>query len=120
MLGRVRPSPSSLECLELERPATKIIKDDSLSIYEATLAKLREGSRRALVPLSEQAHGTDESSISASNSSSEEDMAVEISCSSSILSSSTNQHLLGPQRSHRKGMSPLFTCFPDTRILDEL
>ncbi|XP_049359512.1 uncharacterized protein LOC125824192 [Solanum verrucosum] len=47
MLGRVRRSTiSSLEQLELERPSSKIIKADSLSIYETTLLKLREGSRR--------------------------------------------------------------------------
>ncbi|KAL1810407.1 hypothetical protein ACET3Z_027397 [Daucus carota] len=38
---------SSLEELELERSApSKLIKDDSLSIYETTLMKLKEGSRR--------------------------------------------------------------------------
>ncbi|KAG5617901.1 hypothetical protein H5410_017725 [Solanum commersonii] len=47
MLGRVRRSTiSSLEQLEFERPSSKIIKADSLSIYETTLMKLREGSRR--------------------------------------------------------------------------
>ncbi|KAK6148131.1 hypothetical protein DH2020_019043 [Rehmannia glutinosa] len=45
MLGRVRASPiSSLELLELERPSPKIIKHDSLSIYESTLLKLKQGS----------------------------------------------------------------------------
>ncbi|KAM3381296.1 hypothetical protein P3S68_006869 [Capsicum galapagoense] len=47
MLGRVRRSTiSSLEELELERPSSKFIKADSLSVYETTLMKLREGSRR--------------------------------------------------------------------------
>ncbi|MCD7464346.1 hypothetical protein HAX54_052548 [Datura stramonium] len=47
MLGRVRRSTiSSLEQLELERPSSKLIKADSLSVYETTLMKLREGSRR--------------------------------------------------------------------------
>ncbi|KAF3665133.1 putative GDP-mannose transporter GONST3-like isoform X1, partial [Capsicum annuum] len=47
MLGRVRRSTiSSLEELELERPSSKFIKADSLSVYETTLLKLREGSRR--------------------------------------------------------------------------
>ncbi|CAN4085336.1 unnamed protein product [Withania somnifera] len=47
MLGRVRrPTVSSLEQLALERPSSKLIKADSLSIYETTLMKLREGSRR--------------------------------------------------------------------------
>ncbi|XP_057970438.1 uncharacterized protein LOC131159497 [Malania oleifera] len=42
MLGRMRAG-SSLDCLE--RPPSKLIKDDTLSIYEATLIKLTEGSR---------------------------------------------------------------------------
>ncbi|KAL8118475.1 hypothetical protein AgCh_016120 [Apium graveolens] len=48
MLGRMRISSwSSLEELEMERSASsKHIKDDSLSIYETTLMKLKEGSRR--------------------------------------------------------------------------
>ncbi|KAK1363240.1 Up-regulator of cell proliferation like [Heracleum sosnowskyi] len=48
MLGRMRLSSwSSLEELEMERSASiKHIKDDSLSIYETTLMKLKEGSRR--------------------------------------------------------------------------
>ncbi|XP_019266504.1 PREDICTED: uncharacterized protein LOC109243943 [Nicotiana attenuata] len=47
MLGRVRRSTiSSLEQLESERPSSKLMKADSLSIYETTLMKLREGSRR--------------------------------------------------------------------------
>ncbi|KAL8042554.1 hypothetical protein ABFS82_09G062200 [Erythranthe guttata] len=45
MFGRVRASPiSSLELLEMERPPSKIIKHDSLSIYESTLLKLKQGS----------------------------------------------------------------------------
>ncbi|KAF9604419.1 hypothetical protein IFM89_006428 [Coptis chinensis] len=77
MLGRVRASPSSLDCLELERPPSKLIKSDALSIYvsflsetEATLEKLRLGSRRALSSSSEEAMKIDSpsSSISASPS----------------------------------------------------
>ncbi|KAK9113523.1 hypothetical protein Syun_020320 [Stephania yunnanensis] len=48
LLGRVRAAPTSLDCLETERPPSKQIKDDALSIYEITLQKLRLGSRRAL------------------------------------------------------------------------
>ncbi|VFQ97873.1 unnamed protein product [Cuscuta campestris] len=49
MLGRVRrPSISSLEQLEMERQPPKLIKTDSLSVYETTLLKLKEGSRREL------------------------------------------------------------------------
>ncbi|KAJ6339641.1 hypothetical protein OIU77_007561 [Salix suchowensis] len=44
MFGRVRVSSSSLD--SLERPSSKILKDDSLSIYEATLMKLKLGSHR--------------------------------------------------------------------------
>ncbi|XP_057548927.1 uncharacterized protein LOC130827277 [Amaranthus tricolor] len=48
MFGRIRASPSPVECLELERLPSKIYKDDSLSIYEATLMKLKKGSQRCL------------------------------------------------------------------------
>ncbi|KAL9338051.1 hypothetical protein Peur_069820 [Populus x canadensis] len=44
MFGRVRASSSSPDYLE--RPSSKILKDDSLSIYEATLMKLKLGSQR--------------------------------------------------------------------------
>ncbi|KAL4283051.1 hypothetical protein GQ457_16G031570 [Hibiscus cannabinus] len=44
MFGRVRASPSSLD--SFETPPSKIIKDDSLSVYEATLMKLKLGSQR--------------------------------------------------------------------------
>ncbi|CAA7405109.1 unnamed protein product [Spirodela intermedia] len=50
MLGVRRPPPPfSLDDLELERSAaaSKVRKDHALSIYEATLQKLRLGSRRA-------------------------------------------------------------------------
>ncbi|XP_057806844.1 uncharacterized protein LOC131021599 [Salvia miltiorrhiza] len=46
MFGRVRLAPvNSLEPLESERSSCKIIKHDSLSIYESTLLKLKQGSR---------------------------------------------------------------------------
>ncbi|KAK9049463.1 hypothetical protein SSX86_030966 [Deinandra increscens subsp. villosa] len=46
MLGRVRAcSLSSLEVLEMERTPSKLLKDDSLSIYERTLLKLQQGSQ---------------------------------------------------------------------------
>ncbi|XP_050225310.1 uncharacterized protein LOC126674831 [Mercurialis annua] len=41
MFGRVRTSSSSLD-----RPPSKIFKDDPLSIYESTLMKLKLGSQR--------------------------------------------------------------------------
>ncbi|XP_023542779.1 uncharacterized protein LOC111802587 [Cucurbita pepo subsp. pepo] len=47
MFGRIR-SPSSLD--SLERPTSKIHKDDCLSIYETTLMKLKLGSQRDPCP----------------------------------------------------------------------
>ncbi|KAG2676092.1 hypothetical protein I3760_12G035600 [Carya illinoinensis] len=52
MFGRIRPSSSSPE--SLERPPSKILKDDPISIYEATLMKLKLGSQRELSSPSEQ------------------------------------------------------------------
>ncbi|KDP30969.1 hypothetical protein JCGZ_11345 [Jatropha curcas] len=52
MFGRLRPSSSSLDTLE--RPPSKIFKDDTLSIYEATLMKLKLGSQRDLTSPSEE------------------------------------------------------------------
>ncbi|EEF51849.1 hypothetical protein RCOM_1507320 [Ricinus communis] len=46
MFGRVRAASSSLD--SLERPPSKIFKDDPLSIYETTLIKLKLGSQRDL------------------------------------------------------------------------
>ncbi|ESQ45706.1 hypothetical protein EUTSA_v10011023mg [Eutrema salsugineum] len=43
MFGRLRPPPSSPDCLE--RYPAKIMKDDPLSVYESTLLKLKQGSR---------------------------------------------------------------------------
>ncbi|CAI8583802.1 unnamed protein product [Vicia faba] len=45
MFGRIRASPSSLDILE-GSPPSKILKDDSFSIYEATLMKLKLGAKR--------------------------------------------------------------------------
>ncbi|WJX94462.1 hypothetical protein P8452_75877 [Trifolium repens] len=45
MFGRIRASPSSLDSLECF-PPSKILKDDSFSIYEATLMKLKLGAKR--------------------------------------------------------------------------
>ncbi|KAJ0969115.1 hypothetical protein J5N97_021992 [Dioscorea zingiberensis] len=39
-----------MDHLELERASTKMPKEDALSIYELTLEKLRQGSRRAFEP----------------------------------------------------------------------
>ncbi|KAK2648073.1 hypothetical protein Ddye_015562 [Dipteronia dyeriana] len=65
MFGRVRAASSTLDTLELERAPSKLIKDDSLSIYEATLLKLKLGSQRNLDPPSEMAMGTESGCASA-------------------------------------------------------
>ncbi|KAI3765939.1 hypothetical protein L2E82_15986 [Cichorium intybus] len=62
MLGRVRAcSLSSLEVLEMERTPSKLLKDDSLSIYEKTLLKLQQGSQRDLSLIPEESMNTDTS-----------------------------------------------------------
>ncbi|PSS07702.1 Up-regulator of cell proliferation like [Actinidia chinensis var. chinensis] len=93
MLGRVRPSSSSLECLELERSHSKIIKDDSLSIYEATLIKLRQGSQRDIVSSSEQETMRDDNCDSAGNSFHEEAMTIDMNCTPPSISSSSSDSL---------------------------
>nr|GLL17552.1 uncharacterized protein LOC109190506 [Ipomoea trifida] len=71
MLGRVRRSSiSSLEQLELERQSPKLMKSDSLSIYETTLLKLKEGSRRDISTCLEDSKGEEASSAIDVNSSS--------------------------------------------------
>ncbi|XP_058763412.1 uncharacterized protein LOC131636831 [Vicia villosa] len=50
MFGRIRASPSSLDSLE-GSPPSKILKDDSFSIYEATLMKLKLGAKRDKPPM---------------------------------------------------------------------
>ncbi|KAK3225163.1 hypothetical protein Dsin_005025 [Dipteronia sinensis] len=66
MFGRVRAASSTLDTLELDRAPSKLIKDDSLSIYEATLMKLKLGSQRNLDPsLEEMAMGTESGCASA-------------------------------------------------------
>ncbi|XP_022776109.1 uncharacterized protein LOC111317871 [Durio zibethinus] len=71
MFGRVRASPSLLD--SLETPPSKIIKGDSLSIYEATLMKLKLGSYLQDISSDEEAMvvDTDCSSASVSNGSSD-------------------------------------------------
>ncbi|KAL9267507.1 hypothetical protein AKJ16_DCAP22087 [Drosera capensis] len=68
MLGRLRVLPSSpSEIFEAEErsPLAKIFKQDSLSIYEATLLKLKEGSQRSQSSPDEGfADGTASSSLS--------------------------------------------------------
>ncbi|KAF2314159.1 hypothetical protein GH714_023799 [Hevea brasiliensis] len=76
MFGRLRPSTSSLD--SLERPPSKIFKDDPLSIYEATLIKLKLGSQRDL------------------SSSFKETMEMESDCSAATASSSMELVNLDP------------------------
>ncbi|XP_052176762.1 uncharacterized protein LOC127791060 isoform X2 [Diospyros lotus] len=72
MLGGQRPPSNSLEFLELERSPSKIIKHDSLSVYE-------------------QAIMVDANFSSASHSLSEEaTMAVDLDCTSTGISSSAS------------------------------
>ncbi|KAG8638729.1 uncharacterized protein LOC110630921 isoform X1 [Manihot esculenta] len=66
MFGRLRPSSSPLD--SLDSPPSKIFKDDPLSIYEATLIKLKLGSQRDL------------------SSSSDETMEIESDCSTVTVS----------------------------------
>ncbi|XP_010515167.1 PREDICTED: uncharacterized protein LOC104791064 [Camelina sativa] len=65
MFGRLRPPPSSPDCLE--RYPAKIIKDDPLSVYESTLLKLKQGSK---LETSSETEGEENLSLSSSSSSS--------------------------------------------------
>lgn len=76
MLGKIRPSPSPAECLELERLPSKLFKDDSLSIYESTLVKLKQGSQRDSSPVSQDLMDFDSNS-----NASEDSPKVLVSCS---------------------------------------
>ncbi|XP_054821908.1 uncharacterized protein LOC129320466 [Prosopis cineraria] len=66
MFGKIRPS-SSLETLE-GSPPSKILKDDSFSIYEATLMKLKLGAQRDTSAFSKESDEImiDDSAISSS------------------------------------------------------
>ncbi|KAM7483420.1 hypothetical protein LguiB_008003 [Lonicera macranthoides] len=93
MLGRVRVSPSnSLEELELERLPSKILKDDSLSIYEHTLMKLKQGSQNALSSPIEDAMNTSKSYTTHGHgvSPNDEAMMPEADCSSSSMTTTTS------------------------------
>ncbi|XVE54532.1 hypothetical protein DITRI_Ditri03aG0089200 [Diplodiscus trichospermus] len=91
MFGRVRASPSPSPLDNLETPPSKIIKDDSLSIYESTLMKLKLGSQRHLISPSTVTEETDRVSESVPESISDlssEVMSVEANCSSGTVSRS--------------------------------
>ncbi|KAM0979373.1 hypothetical protein ACFX13_015519 [Malus domestica] len=80
MFGKIRASSCPAE--SLERPPSKIFKDDSLSIYEATLMKLKLGSKRNLGPCSDEVGETDTTG-STSRSPDSEPMKIEANCASS-------------------------------------
>ncbi|EOY22395.1 Uncharacterized protein TCM_014572 [Theobroma cacao] len=82
MLGRVRASPSPSPLDSLETPPSKIIKDDSLSIYEATLMKLKLGSQRCLISPSTVTVTETETVTETTTDLSSEAMKVEATCTS--------------------------------------
>ncbi|KAH1089065.1 hypothetical protein J1N35_016322 [Gossypium stocksii] len=90
MFGSVRasPSPSSVDCFQT--PPSKIIKDDSLSIYETTLMKLKLGSQRHLIspPPTTAADLTDCASgtVPSNTSSDDESMVIDTDCSTVSVS----------------------------------
>ncbi|PON45617.1 hypothetical protein PanWU01x14_257280 [Parasponia andersonii] len=77
MFGQIRASSSSLE--SLERPTSKILKEDSLSIYEATLVKLKLGSQHNLSLPPEKVGHID--AVLVSSSTSLEPMKVDVNSS---------------------------------------
>ncbi|XVF49697.1 hypothetical protein PTKIN_Ptkin04bG0034100 [Pterospermum kingtungense] len=90
MFGRVRASPSPSPLDGLETPPSKIIKDDSLSIYEATLMKLKLGSQRRLISppmVTEETDSTSETVPETTSDLSLVAMKVEAICSSGNVSS---------------------------------
>ncbi|GMQ09853.1 hypothetical protein CsSME_00053093 [Camellia sinensis var. sinensis] len=112
MLGRVRPPSSS----SLERPPSKIIKDDSLSIYEATLVKLRPGSRCNPVSPSDQAMKIDVSCDFASNSPHDDEaMTEDTNCSSNSISSNCSDYrpmgILKEQQNKMRSVTYLFARY---------
>ncbi|KAF4395047.1 hypothetical protein G4B88_017917 [Cannabis sativa] len=85
-------SSSSLESFDLDRPKSKIIKEDSLSVYEATLVKLKLGSQRNLSSLPKNESDVDGGLGSCSNSL--EPMKIDLkspSASGSEFTSSLNE-----------------------------
>ncbi|MBA0559240.1 hypothetical protein Golob_016215 [Gossypium lobatum] len=122
MFGRVRasPSPSSVDCFET--PPSKIIKDDSLSIYETTLMKLKLGSQRHLIsaPPTTAADLTDCASgtVPSNTNSDDESMVIDTDCSpvsvsytSSDFQSTSNFN--SQQRSDGTSIRYLFSKFRD-------
>ncbi|KAE9601398.1 hypothetical protein Lal_00023934 [Lupinus albus] len=81
MFGRIRATPSSLECFE-DSPS-KILKDDSFSIYETTLMKLKLGAKLDISASSEMDEVINDSSINSENMKSNCSSVSEASPSSS-------------------------------------
>ncbi|CAN1129942.1 hypothetical protein LINPERPRIM_LOCUS12951 [Linum perenne] len=104
MFGRLRPPPSSPDSLELERSHSKLFKDDCLSVYEATLMKLKQGSQLATTyschpPI-------------------EDKMESETDCISSTIlhnsHNSTQASSIGPSATdlkHQPSVLDLFSCY---------
>ncbi|KAG6633268.1 hypothetical protein CIPAW_12G036100 [Carya illinoinensis] len=133
MFGRIRPSSSSPE--SLERPPSKILKDDPISIYEATLMKLKLGSQRELSSPSEQtvqievdfdlssscagATSNSNSSENTAISPCEEVIAIDTKCSSRSGSpDSVDTHSTGSmkeQQSRSNSVLYLFSKFMNSR-----
>lgn len=89
MFGRVRASPLPSQLDSLETPPSKIFKDDSLSIYEATLMKLKLGSQRLLISpptVTEETDRAFQTVPETASGSSSEAMSVEATCSSATVS----------------------------------
>nr|XP_023882718.1 uncharacterized protein LOC111995057 [Quercus suber] len=142
MFGKIRgASTSSLDSLELERPTSKIFRDDPLSIYEVTLMKLKLGSQRELSSHSEQTVPQIETDSASSSSCAgvmkinadcsekssqdivvspyEEVMAIDTECSSGSVSlGSIDSPCLGSkkqQQNRNVSVLYLFSKFKDSR-----
>ncbi|KAF3436824.1 hypothetical protein FNV43_RR19577 [Rhamnella rubrinervis] len=135
MFGRIRAaSSSSLE--SLERPSSKILKDDPFSIYEATLMKLKLGSQRNLNSPSNEAREVDnepsesmqmeDDSTSVTSSREglkvvssfheEEVMAVDTDCYSQRLQpSSMDSHSMGSSKRKNKSTVSVLYLFSKFR-----
>ncbi|KAL2932808.1 Vacuolar protein sorting-associated protein 13B [Bienertia sinuspersici] len=102
MFGRIRSSPSPAELLELERPPSKFFKDDSLSIYEATLVKLKQGSQRSTTSEHDLSPTLQDSMESELNSNSNS-----LESSPQVFGSGSNSSCLGvlssPNQEQRRG-----------------
>ncbi|KAL9999555.1 hypothetical protein Hdeb2414_s0016g00483491 [Helianthus debilis subsp. tardiflorus] len=94
MLGRMRTcSLSSLEVLEMERTPSKLLKDDSLSIYEKTLLKLQQGSQLDLSSVPEEATNTSTSPLVSTVSSNMTVDAADCASTGSFIGSGGSQSM---------------------------